>query len=220
MREAVIFKGSREGIQLIINQSVDFSFIISQLKAKLDESAEFFATGATVRVPAAISFLTEQQRDELSSLLANYGLRCSECEVNDIQEEEEEASLPVIMSTNTEQQSHETLIVPRTVRGGQKVVYGGAVIIDGDVNPGAEVIAGGNIMILGTCRGLAHAGANGMKEATITAKRLVASQLRIAGVIARAPDHLEVADYVETARIVDNLIVIEPAILGGGLTNG
>lgn len=216
MREAILFKGNRDGLQLIINQSVDFSYILSQLKAKLDEAAEFFAAGATIHVPAAMSFLDVHQRRQLSSLLANYGLNYLECQSDYVPEETEELPISTTLTADKEQQLNETLIIPRTVRGGQRIAYGGTIIIDGDVNPGAEVIAGGNIVILGTCRGVAHAGASGKRDATITAERLLASQLRIAGMIARAPDHLDKSDYAETARITDEFIVIEPASLGGG----
>lgn len=212
MHDAVIFKGSRDGIRLIINQSVEFGFILNQLKVKLDEAADFFTAGTTVKVPAAIGFLNGQQREELAGLLAHYGLQCAECDEDYHQDDEQDA--PVEVPAELERHEHETLIVPRTLRGGQKLVHGGSVIIDGDVNPGAEVIAGGNITILGTCRGLAHAGAYGNHEATITAKRLIASQLRIAGLIARAPDNLDVSTYVETARIDNHYIIIEPATLG------
>lgn len=103
------------------------------------------------------------------------------------------------------------LVVPRTLRGGQKVVHDGSVVVIGDVNAGAQVVAGEDIIILGACRGMAHAGAHGNEAATITAGRLVASQLRIAGLIARAPDDLDKPAYIETARIKDGTVVIEPA---------
>lgn len=212
MHDAVMFKGSRDGIRLIINQSVEFGYILNQLKAKLDEAADFFTAGTTVKVPAALSFLNGEQREELADLLAHYGLQCAECSENYAPEEELE--VPTHVPAQLERQVHETLIVPRTLRGGQKLIHDGSVIIDGDVNPGAEVIAGGNITILGTCRGVAHAGAYGNQEATITAKRLIASQLRIAGLIARAPDYLDISTYVETARIDHQHIIIEPATLG------
>jgi septum site-determining protein MinC len=103
------------------------------------------------------------------------------------------------------------LVIARTLRGGQEVVHNGSVVIFGDVNPGAEVIAGGDIIIHGACRGVAHAGAYGNTEATITANTLVASQLRIAGMIARAPDDLDKPEYKETARIKSGIVIIEPA---------
>ena len=216
MSTAVRFKGSREGLQLIINQRADFPFILYQLKNKLDQAARFFSNGATVSVPANISHLTEVQRHELSSLLSQYGLCWTDYEKSCLEEENKDTKhFNLNMSEEAQQEKTETLVVSRTLRSGQKVVHDGSVVVEGDLNPGAEVIACGNVTVLGSCRGMAHAGANGSKEATITAKRLIASQLRIADIIARSPERIVPSDYVETARIVDNTIVIEPESMGG-----
>ena len=216
MSTVVRFKGSRNGLQLIINQSADFPFILCQLKNKLEQATRFFKNGATVSVPTNISHLTELQRYELSSLLSQYGLCWTDYEDEGISEESKATDhfRPAI-NEEIQVENTDTLVVPRTVRSGQKIVHNGSVIVEGDLNPGAQVIAAGDVIILGTCRGVAHAGANGNKEATITAKRLMASQLRIADIIARSPERIVPSDYVETARIVDNTIVIEPESMGG-----
>ena len=51
------------------------------------------------------------------------------------------------------------------------------------MNYGAEVIAGENIIVTGTLRGLAHAGANGNKKAIISANSIDCIQVRIANVV-------------------------------------
>lgn len=70
-----------------------------------------------------------------------------------------------------------------TLRSGNKIEYEGTVIILGDLNAGAEVISGENVIVLGTLRGLAHAGASGNKEAIIVAEAIDAPQLRIADIV-------------------------------------
>ena len=70
-----------------------------------------------------------------------------------------------------------------SLRSGQKIEYEGSLVILGDVNAGAEVIAGENVVVLGILRGLAHAGANGNKEAIIAAAAIEAPQLRIANIV-------------------------------------
>ncbi len=80
------------------------------------------------------------------------------------------------------------LYLPQTIRSGQRVLHGGHIIIGGDVNSGAEVIAGGDIVILGTLRGLAHAGSQGNESARIFAGCMRPQQLRIASHIARSPE--------------------------------
>ena len=86
----------------------------------------------------------------------------------------------------------------------------------------------------GICRGLVHAGAFGDKSAIIVADRLMPPQIRIADLIARSPDHLDMTaeqddaepveqtgdmdrqerkrrpDHPERALIRDGQIVIEP----------
>ena len=70
----------------------------------------------------------------------------------------------------------ETTFHKGSLRSGQKLEVEGSVVIIGDVNSGAEVIAADNIAVIGTLRGLAHAGAKGNKEAIITASTLDAVQ--------------------------------------------
>jgi septum site-determining protein MinC len=103
-----------------------------------------------------------------------------------------------------------TLLIKRNLRSGQTVEYPGNVVIMGDVNPGAEVIAAGNIVVWGSFRGIAHAGATGDEASTITAFRLRPTQLRIAGHITRAPDDDEDGPEIpEIARIRGGVVVIE-----------
>ena len=59
----------------------------------------------------------------------------------------------------------ETTFHRGSLRSGQKLEIEGSVVILGDVNSGAEVIASENIVVLGSLRGLAHAGAKGNKQA-------------------------------------------------------
>jgi septum site-determining protein MinC len=99
----------------------------------------------------------------------------------------------------------DTLLVQKTLRSGQSIKHSGNVVVLGDVNPGAEIIAGGHVIVLGTIRGVVHAGAAGDLGATITAFHLNPTQLRIGNLISRPPegDRLE-SDHPETARITKN----------------
>lgn len=102
------------------------------------------------------------------------------------------------------------LLVEKTLRSGQSITHDGSVVVVGDVNPGAEIIAGGNVVVMGSLRGVVHAGVNGKTDATVTAFRLKPTQLRIANLITRAPDIVEVeSDQPEIARIREGKLVIE-----------
>lgn len=199
MRQYVKFKGSRNGLQLVLDDSADFSVILENLKTKLESAVVFFTKGTTVEVPGTVRVLTQDQQADLANLLAIYGLVFRETP-KDLGDKE---------CASEEMDEVQTLFVAKTLRSGQEIVYNGSVVITGDVNPGAQVIAGGDVIIRGTCRGVVHAGAYGNTKATITANRLLASQLRIANLIARAPDNLDQPEYIEIARIHEGNVIIE-----------
>lgn len=207
MDDSVVFKGRRNGLQLIINESVEFEEIVGQLKAKLEAATNFFSAGAAVQVPEAERLLSPEQQTVLQNVFTEHGLVWQEpAPIEPAAGSEQESKTDADVSAEPQ-----TLIVARTIRGGQEVTHNGGIIVLGDVNPGAKVVAGGDIIIHGTCRGVVHAGAFGDTGATITANQLLASQIRIAGLIARSPDHLDKPAYVETARIQDGIVLIEPA---------
>ena len=70
-----------------------------------------------------------------------------------------------------------------SLRSGQKLESEGSIVIIGDVNSGAEVMASDNIIVLGSLRGLAHAGAKGNKQAIIAAGLIDTVQIRIANIV-------------------------------------
>ncbi len=102
-----------------------------------------------------------------------------------------------------------TLVLSRTLRSGQRVEHPGSVVVLGDVNPGAEVVAGGDVIVVGKLKGLAHAGALGDPERFIFALALEAKQLRIAHLLAQAPEGQR-GRGPEIARAQGERIVVEP----------
>lgn len=95
---------------------------------------------------------------------------------------------------------------------GQVVKSDTDLIVIGDVNPGAEVVSANNIIILGALRGIAHAGASGNKNAVVFALEMNPVQIRIASIIARAPDeeNQDQEKVPEVAYIENDVIVIKP----------
>lgn len=107
----------------------------------------------------------------------------------------------------------ETVIVARTVRSGGRVESTGSVVVLGDVNAGAEILANDDIIVVGTLRGLAHAGAGGNEKAVIWAERIRSPQLRIGSALAQAgADEIDDVDGngPEVAYLKDDAIVIRP----------
>jgi septum formation inhibitor MinC len=82
---------------------------------------------------------------------------------------------------------NEALLIKTTCRSGEVVRYPGDVVILADVNPGAEIIADGDILVWGSLRGMAHAGAGGDIQATIIALNLESPRIQIGPYIGMAP---------------------------------
>lgn len=102
------------------------------------------------------------------------------------------------------------LIVDRSLRSGQKVEHSGDVLILGDVNKDAEVVAVGNIIIMGTLRGIAIAGALGDEDAVVVALKMEPQQIRIGKKIAISEESERVSPgYPEVAKVEDGMIVLE-----------
>ncbi len=94
----------------------------------------------------------------------------------------------------------ETLYIEANLRSGQMVRYPGNVFVLGDVNPSAEIVAAGDIVVWGHLRGIAHAGANGDRNAKIIALEISSGQIRIADEITA----LKAAE--KEAKITDKII--------------
>jgi len=81
----------------------------------------------------------------------------------------------------------ETAYYKGGLRSGQSIQFHGSVVIMGDVNPGSEVVAGGNIIVLGSLKGMAHAGSKGDINCFVSALALQPTQLRIGKLITYIP---------------------------------
>ncbi len=122
----------------------------------------------------------------------------------------------VVAQVNEVPSSGRTEIIARTLRSGTRKETPGSVIVLGDVNSGVELVAGGDIIVVGTLRGLAHAGATGRKDAIIWAQKIASPQIRIGQAIARASDSSSIkgmqareGDTAELAKLEGDHIVIE-----------
>ena len=96
-----------------------------------------------------------------------------------------------------------------TVRSGQRIEFEGTIVLLGDVNAGSEVVAEQNIVVLGDIRGHVHAGAKGNRGAFIAANSIAPTQLRIADLMLKKEDKVDVGNGYEIARISMGEISVE-----------
>ena len=107
----------------------------------------------------------------------------------------------------------EDILHKGTVRSGDRISSNGNLCIIGDVNPGAIVSAKKNIYIWGKLLGIAYAGKDGDKNASISSLYLNPLQLRIADVVAIGPKDKPKSYYPEIAVINKKTIDIKPYIV-------
>jgi len=127
--------------------------------------------------------------------------------------------LPAI-ATPAEPPPRDLLIHRGTLRAGEHLDAPGAVLVVGDVNPGARVSAAGDVLVFGRLRGIAHAGRDGERGARIVALQLRPLQLRIAAAVARGPEDMPAEGQAEEAALVKGEIRIRPARLGLPIMTG
>lgn len=239
MGEAVSFKGNKDGIVLLLDCSVEFETLCQMIVQKLWQSRSFLGEHTTLIVNSGDICLNDGQQLAMKVLLQSLGHdvkyflpeqpavaeparkvaaavqpksepKLSQAAPVAQQETEPEAALPEGLTDIAHYLAKGALAIRKNVRSGQKISYDGTLIVFGDVNAGAELVATGHILVLGTLRGVAHAGCQGDKNAIVYANQLCSLQLRIAEMIARAPDGENTERRVpEIARIIDNYLVIE-----------
>jgi len=209
MNDIVTIKGLKYGLQLTFAKGANFDDVKANLLAKLESGNEFFLRGTTVFVPKG--HFAEDQNEVLRRMFHRHGMLFStELKRPNLAPPSREEKTSVQKIRDAVDEAHKMMVINHTVRGGQEIKVNSSVLICGNVNPGANVIAGGSIDVRGTCRGFVHAGAFGDKTAFVVADRLMPAQIRIADIIARAPDEPEKVSRAERAMIRDDMIIFEP----------
>lgn len=211
---SVEIKGFGDEIFIIFSQDPEFSFsdIESDLIEKLYKSKNFFV-GKPIVLDIKDRIFNYDECLRLKEILVDkFNLTISYARTNSPEtiRNVEEVGWSVETLIQKEDYDTRTVIVRRTIRTGQKLKYEGNLVLVGDVNPGGEIIADGDIIVFGKLRGIAHAGANGNRSATITAIELNPLQIKIADLIKYAPDSgFKPADAPEIAMIKEGEIIID-----------
>ena len=135
---------------------------------------------------------------------AALGLATRLCPIHD-------PNMPPPGGREPEQQSAGLTIHRGTLRSADHLQVDGAVLLLGDVNPGARISAAGDVRVWGRLRGVAHAGCRGDGSARIVALQLRPLQLRIAAAVARGPEDQPPAGFCEEAVLLEGAISIRPA---------
>lgn len=210
----VVFKGTADGITVMLDEKADFEEVIAHFKQKLDESKAFFK-GSKVNIRFKGRQLNKMQQDELMNLLAHQNV----INISFVHQFENE-----VPTYDKEmlwiKKELETLNGSMThfhygiIRSGMHVDYPGNVIVLGDVNPGGVVTAGGHVMILGMLKGKVHAGLDGrVKAPFVITREMQPIQIGIRNVIAQCPQGdskiYESGETLQIAYLLNEQIYID-----------
>ena len=200
--DKIIIKGNKEGLNAVINMNhfSDFDDMLESLIDKLSKGKKFYR-GSTLKITTELKYINERESRRLKDILFDEFL-ISDC----IFEDQEDSTGKVFNGIY----EGKTKFLRKTIRSGQSINYPGNIVIVGDVNPGAEIFAAGNIIVLGTLRGLAHAGTNGNEKAIIAAFKLEPQILQIGNLVTRSPEDEAKPLYPEVAKIKNGNIIVEP----------
>lgn len=216
---SVTIKGKAGGIlQLNISAAASFKEIKTALNEKLLRHKKFFEGADQKVVISGKNFSVAQKKEIIRLFEIDYNI------VNVTFEDEMEKRFKQalkaekkegakaahdVKTVSKEYHCAKSVFVNQTLRGGQRVECEGDIVVLGDVNDGAEVIAGGSIAIMGTLRGLAHAGATGRNDVVVAANCLMPKQLRISGRIAVFPKCPK-SEVAQIAEYKNDSIIIRP----------
>ncbi len=200
---SIIFKGKNNGIQIILDNKMSFNELKTAFENKIKSAKNFFKDA-----DLSISFkgreINELEEKELIDIISkNTSINVSFLNNNELKTSEKVFNAL----------KNITVFHKGSIRNGQSLKDNGSIVIIGDVNPGGEIIARGNIIILGSLKGIAHAGCDGNADCFIAAFNLCPMQLRIADFITYFSDgNFNKANGAEIARIKNGQIFIESLI--------
>lgn len=186
MSQPVVLKSNRYGINLILDADMPFGQLEEAILEKFRESEKFFKNAKI-----AISFegrrLSQEEEFSILDMIAKNTSIQVICVV-DQDEMREQMYKEKIDSYYQDVADNTGEFYKGTLRSGQVLKCDTSIVIIGDVNPGAKIIAKGNIVILGSLKGNAYAGAVGDESCFVTALDMDPVQIKIGNVIGRSAD--------------------------------
>jgi septum site-determining protein MinC len=182
-KQHITIKGVKEGLVFLLDDECEFDVLLSELHYKLETSHQQLLTGPLVHVHVKLGTrqASDAEKEQLVTAIRRRGNLLVQSVESDPVAAEDAVPEKDVLKTMT-----------------------------GDLNPGGTIRCTGDIYVLGSLRGIAHAGTEGRKDAIIAASMLRPTQLRIAEVISRPPDEWMTGDtLMEFAYLEDDHMNID-----------
>lgn len=238
--QAVQIRGTSSGLVIALPDG-DFNAVLAQVDERLQAMASF-VKGGRVAVAAGSRLLAEADIAAIGRLLEAHQVSLWALVSDDPASQRAAASLGLATQVTPALRANGSralasargaapatnagrpgqapaLLVRATLRSGQTIEHPGAVIVIGDVQPGAQLIAGGDVVVWGRLAGIVHAGVLGDQPAVVCALALQPTELRIGSAVGGTPDARGARWRLpwrrnqltpEVATVMDGAIVIQP----------
>lgn len=197
MSNEVIVKSNRYGIKLILNEQLPFSELLEKVAERFQETGAFFKDAQMAVTFQGRALTVEEEVKIVECIMSNSSIQIAGIVDESIALEQKmkerlEAFNKMYGSTAPQQEAEEvTDFYKGNVRSGQVLECNSSITVIGDVNPGAKVISPGNIVVIGSLKGNAYAGAEGNRSCFIFALEMKPIQLQIGDVLAKSPDKVK-----------------------------
>lgn len=202
VKHHVTIKGVKDGLVFLLNDTCEFDEVIKELKHKLEKTHQQILTGPIIHVHVKLGTrnATDEEKEQIRSIIGQKGNLL-------IQSIESQTADP---SASVFHNMPDIKLLKGIVRSGQTLSEEGNILFLGDINPGGTIVSTGSIYVMGSLKGMAHAGVEGDESVVIAASHLRPTQLRIAGIISRPPDEWGINEaFMEFAYIKEGKMEID-----------
>lgn len=181
---SVIIKCNKYGLIVILDENLPFEELIKDVEDKFKESAKFFKNAKMAMTIRGRSLTQVEEKQVVETIVDSCGLHIL-C-IIDEDRKEELLFHQAVDKAMEEKDAEDGWFYRGTLRSGQVLESEHSIVIIGDVNPGANVTSKGNIVVLGSLRGIAYAGATGDRNCFVAALVMKPIQVKIADKMARS----------------------------------
>ena len=181
---SVIIKCNKYGLIVILDENLPFEELIKDVEDKFKESAKFFKNAKMAMTIRGRSLTQAEEKQVVETIVDSCGLHIL-C-IIDEDRKEELLFHQAVDKAMEEKDAEDGWFYRGTLRSGQVLESEHSIVIIGDVNPGANVTSKGNIVVLGSLRGIAYAGATGDRNCFVAAIVMKPIQVKIADKMARS----------------------------------
>ena len=212
---SVTFKGTKDGLVILLNEEIQFETLKDNLDKKATEARKFFGNSKAIIYFKGRKLSLEQEEELLNIISRNTDLNITfspgGTPPKTAGKSKSVQALNFISAISTEQ--NDTMFHRGALRSGQAIINNkGSIVVVGDVNPGAKLVASNNIIVLGTLKSVAHAGFGGNKDSFVAVLSLSPTQIRIADLITYVPREMIKKKSPSMAYVEEGQIYIAPLL--------